>query len=181
MSHASKTRNPGGSAVYTNGFDEYSDFVTVIEGLRPINMLDGTVERWGDYVGIQRMYNDPGSVWVSMSYGRFSNLNEAWIAKLARVEENVATDETENIKLTTYPNPTDNYVQLEIENPSNGRINITLYSMTGQPVKTLFEGPSNYPGKANISFSTHSLPAGEYVVHVTIDGKMAATKQIVKS
>ena len=99
MSHCSSTRNPGGSAVYSDGLGQYSDFVTIKEGTRPVDMLPGPIERWGDYVGIQRLYNQPGSIWISCSYGRQGNVNEAWIAKLARVEENVATEETDAWKL----------------------------------------------------------------------------------
>lgn len=181
MSHASMVRNPGGSAVYTDGFGQYSDFVTVIEGLRPINMLTGTVERWGDYVGIQRMYNQPGSLWVSMSYGRFSNLNEAWIAKLARAEENTSTSDPLNpVSLKTYPNPTDDYVHIEIDNPAGGRLKVALYDMNGSMQKILHEGPAEFSGKANIHFSTHALASGEYIVNVLVDEVPVASKKITK-
>lgn len=182
MSHSSKTRFPGGSAVYSNGLGEYSEFVTIKEGTRSIDMLTSPVERWGDYVGIQRLYHQPGSVWIACSYGHPGNVNEAWIAKLARHEEMVATHEASSNKLnmTSYPNPTDDFVQLEIDNPSNGYLNINLYDASGKPVRTLFNGPPNYPGKASLNFSTSSLPSGQYVVQVMINGKEVATKFIVR-
>jgi len=182
VSHCSPTRNPGGSAFYSDGLGEYSEFVSIVEGQRAVDMLSGSIERWGDYIGIQRLYHQPGSVWISCSYARFNFSNEAWIAKLARQEGSVATHDQskEKINMLTYPNPTDDYVQLEIDNPTNGHFNIVLFDAAGKPVKTLFDGPSNYPGKASVNFSTHALPAGQYVVRVMIDGSLAATRAVVR-
>ncbi|MDQ3015619.1 MAG: T9SS type A sorting domain-containing protein, partial [Bacteroidota bacterium] len=181
MSHSSATRHPGGSAIYSDGLGEYSEFVTVIEGQRAVDMLTGGIERWGDYVGIQRLYHQPGSAWVSMSYGRPGNVNEAWIAKLARQEENVAThNPTSNIHLSSYPNPTDDYVQIDIDNPDGGEYHVVLTDMKGNILRTLYDGPANYPGKASLNFSTHALPAGQYVVHVTVNGKNKVSRQVIK-
>lgn len=180
MSHTSPTRHPGGSAIYSDGFGEYSEFVTVIEGQRAVDMLTGGIERWGDYVGIQRMYNQPGAVWVSMSYGRPGNVNEAWIAKLARAE-NVSTDNPyADVNIKSYPNPTDDYIQLEIDNPNAGDYHVTLMDMNGKIIRTLYQGPANFPGKAKMNFSTHTLPAGQYLVAVDIDGTRVKAERIVK-
>lgn len=181
MSHSSLTRNPGGSAIYSDGTGKYSEFISVIEGQRSVDMLKGTIERWGDYVGIQRLYHQPGSVWVSMSYGRPGNVNEAWIAKLARQDESTSNKDEENaINMSTYPNPMDNYVQIEIDNPTGIYYNVVLYDMTGKPVTTLYDGLANFPGKASINFSTHALPAGQYVVKVRIDDQQVTSRKILK-
>jgi hypothetical protein len=181
MSHSSAIRHPGGSAVYSDGLGEYSEFVTVIEGTRSVNMLSSQIERWGDYVGIQRLYHQPGSVWVSMSYGRQGNVNEAWIAKLARHDESTSTkDDNARIKMSAYPNPSDDYVSIDIDNPEAKQFEVILYDLSGHLIKTLYDGPANHPGKANISFSLHSLPAGQYLVKVIVDDKITATKSIVR-
>jgi hypothetical protein len=181
MSHCSAARFPGGSAIYSDGNGQYSDFVTVIEGTRSVDMLTGAVERWGDYVGIQRLYHQPGSVWVSMSYGRQGNVNEAWIAKLARHEEMVATDDlNSNTSITAYPNPSDDYIKVDIDNPDGKNMQAALYDMNGQVVKDFFNGIPNYPGKASLNFSVHTLPAGTYVLKVVVDNKEVATRQIVR-
>lgn len=181
-SHSSATRFPGGSAFYSDGLGGYSDFVSIIEGTRSIDMLTGPIERWGDYAGIQRLYHQPGSVWISCSYGRQGNVNEAWIAKLARHEEMVGTHDISHnsINMVTYPNPSDDYVQIEIDNPEGGNISVILFNLLGQPFKTLYNGPANYPGKASLNFSTHELSSGQYEVQVKIDGRVVATRSIVK-
>ena len=182
VSHCSPTRHPGLSALYSDGLGQYSEIVSVKEGTRSVDMLTGTVERWGDYAGIQRLYNQPGSVWVSGSYGRPGNTNEAWIAKLARNEENVATEDISADKnnLQTYPNPSDDYVTLEIDNPEQKEITVQLYDASGRPVQTLYDGPANYAGKTKLSFAIHTLPAGQYLVQVSLDHEEVVTRSIVK-
>jgi len=181
VSHCSKTRNPGGSAIYTDGLGQYSDFKTVIEGQRPVDMLSGKVERWGDYAGMQRLYTQPGSVWISCSYGRPGNVNEAWVAKLARQEENVAThDVSASTKLVTYPNPTDDYVNLDIDNPEGKKLTVTLFNLNGQPIQVFFNGKPSYSGKASMSFSTMALPAGQYVVQVMMENQVMVSREVVK-
>ncbi|HZV70290.1 MAG TPA: T9SS type A sorting domain-containing protein [Saprospiraceae bacterium] len=182
MSHSSSIRFPGGSAFYSNGLGEYSNIITIIEGKRSIDMLTGPIERWGDYVGIQRLYHQPGSVWIACSYGRPGSVNEAWIAKLTRHEEMVGTHlvSGDDMKTTAYPNPTDDYVTMEIDNPAGGKITVTLFNHLGQPLKTLYDGAANYPGKASLNFSTHELSAGQYEVQVQVDGITVATRSIVR-
>ena len=181
-SHCSPTRNPGGSAVYSDGYGQYSDFVSIKEGQRAIDMLQGSVERWGDYVGIQRLYHQPGSIWIACSYSRFNYNNEAWMAKLARHEEASAVEpmKVEKIEMNTYPNPSDDYVQIDIENPEGKDISVTLLDANGVPVEVLHDGPVSYPGKASLNFSIHKLPAGQYIVRVMMGDALVAARSIVK-
>ena len=98
------------------------------------------------------------------------------------MEENVATEETERgkVAVNSYPNPTDNYVTLDIENPEGKNITVYLFDATGKPVKTLFDGPAKYSGKASLSFALHTLPAGQYLVQVMLDRQEVVTRNIVK-
>jgi hypothetical protein len=121
-------------------------------------------------------------VWISCSYGRQGNTNEAWIAKLTRNEENVATHEIskEAASLKTYPNPSVDYVTIEIDNPEGKKIAVQLFNASGQPVETLYDGPASYSGKAKLSFALHTLPAGQYIVQVMLDGQEVVSRSVVK-
>lgn len=180
MSHASISRHPGGSAIYSNGEGEYSEIITIVEGQRHVDMLNGPIERWGDYAGIQRLYHQPGSIWASFSYGRPGNVNEAWIAKLARHDESVGTADPQKVKMLTYPNPTNDYVQLELDNPAGHHIRVDLFDEVGNILQHLYNGPANYPGKTSINFSTHALPQGNYIVHVKVGERLVRSEVIVK-
>jgi hypothetical protein len=132
-------------------------------------------------MGTQRLYSQPGSVWISCSYGRPGNINEAWIAKLARQEGNVGThDVPGKMLMSTYPNPTDDYVNIDIDNPQGKSFTVTVFDINGRPVQVLFDGKPNYTGEASLSFSTKALPVGQYVVQVKMEGEVLVSREIVK-
>ncbi|GIR57574.1 MAG: hypothetical protein CM15mP65_01550 [Crocinitomicaceae bacterium] len=43
----------------------------LVTGDRAIDRLNGNVDRWGDYTGIQRSYNEPCKTWLSGMYGKY--------------------------------------------------------------------------------------------------------------
>ncbi len=183
VSHASPTRHPGGSAFYSNGLGEYSDLVTIIEGQKPVDMLTGPLERWGDYAGIQRLYHEPGAVWVACSYGRSAaNVNEAWLAKLKRPWQNTATSDAGDhaMDVVAYPNPAGDYVQLKVTGRQGDRLQATLLDAHGRPLQTLKDMSLAYGGEATITFSTHALSAGQYFVQILVDGVPVETKGFVR-
>lgn len=78
FNHTSPTDFPGISCVYVDNNREYSDVVVLKEGENYVDRLNGGYERWGDYFGLQRKYNEPGKV-VSFGYfGTENNLNSGW-------------------------------------------------------------------------------------------------------
>ena len=82
--------------------------------------------------------------------------------------------------MLAYPNPTDDYVQLEIDNPTAQNIYVALFDQSGKLVQTLYDGPANYPGKAHINFSTHQLTAGQYIVHVKLGDEVVVSRAVIK-
>ncbi|MFT7591312.1 MAG: hypothetical protein ACI9UJ_001235, partial [bacterium] len=74
FSHSSELHFPGTSAVLHNRvIGEKSIFSPVVPiklGELSIDRLTDSMERWGDYTGIQAKYNEEGVVWMSGSYGR---------------------------------------------------------------------------------------------------------------
>jgi len=67
--HTSASRFAGISAMYFVEGIGYSDIITVKEGLNYIQMIGNGLERWGDYLGTQRDYNNPDDVWIAGFHG----------------------------------------------------------------------------------------------------------------
>jgi len=59
-------------------------------------------------------------------------------------------------------------------------LTVSLYDQSGKPIQVFFDGKPSFPGKASMSFSTKSLPPGQYVVQVKMDDQLIVTKEIVK-
>jgi hypothetical protein len=86
VNHTSLEHGAGYSAVQFRTDGEYSELITLKKGEGHIDRLNGT-ERWGDYSGIQKKYNEPGSLWCAGFYARNNNVNYTWISKLSATEE----------------------------------------------------------------------------------------------
>ncbi|MDR9398192.1 MAG: T9SS type A sorting domain-containing protein [Salibacter sp.] len=83
FNHTSPTFHPGVSAIYYNhNTREYSPRVTLKRGEGVVDKQQGATERWGDYFGIQRVYNNPGTVYTGGFYGKGGNQSNTWLSKL---------------------------------------------------------------------------------------------------
>lgn len=60
---------PGIFAMFYH-FGDYSEKVVIKEGEFSIAGPAGDTQRWGDYTGSQRKYNEPGVVWINGTYGK---------------------------------------------------------------------------------------------------------------
>ncbi|TNF27140.1 MAG: hypothetical protein EP314_05175, partial [Bacteroidetes bacterium] len=69
FNHSSETLSSGFSAIYVNANLEASERLQIKNGQSWVNVLSDTLERWGDYSGSQRLYDEPGKVWAVGSYG----------------------------------------------------------------------------------------------------------------
>ncbi|MEM1217616.1 MAG: T9SS type A sorting domain-containing protein, partial [Bacteroidota bacterium] len=183
VSHSSATRFPGHSALYFNNDREYSDLVTVKEGEAVINMLnlpDG-FERWGDYSGNQRVYNQPGVVWVSCSFGEFGKRNDTWVSEIARPGLFSSVDEISETKVEVkmYPNPTVNEVNVEFELPERARIEIDLVDQDGRLVRRFLDDKTKRAGKMRFVFNTAPLKAGIYTLVIRKDDLVLNAEAII--
>jgi hypothetical protein len=68
--------------IYKENQGGFGPFTKVKSGETFTDRQGGGAERWGDYFGIQRKYNEPGKVWMSGYYTEMSNnrgVNATWI------------------------------------------------------------------------------------------------------
>lgn len=88
FNHTSPAVYSGFSGIYYSNNDNYSPIIKIKEGDNYVDFLAGIYERWGDYSGSQRKYNDPGKIWVAGSYGNAQKLNATWVAELQSPDSN---------------------------------------------------------------------------------------------
>ncbi|MDZ7848453.1 MAG: T9SS type A sorting domain-containing protein [Owenweeksia sp.] len=88
VNYSSPTDFPGVGAFYYGNDSAYSEFVRLKEGENFTNRHSDSYERWGDYFGIQRKFNDPGKVWTAGYWGLANNNNATWFNELATPDTN---------------------------------------------------------------------------------------------
>ncbi len=83
--HSSKTDYAGVSCIYYSNSGKYSDVLRLKSGENYIDnppLQNDPYERWGDYFGIQRKYNEPGKVWVGGFFGLHNKRSSMYVAEL---------------------------------------------------------------------------------------------------
>jgi hypothetical protein len=139
------------------------------------------LERWGDYSGNQRKYDEPGIVWVSSSFGQANKKNNTWISQLVSPELMVAVEETKKARasILTFPNPANQYMSIDFELHEPMWIDATLYDLQGKPVAHLLHGQPRNAGKIRLEMSTEPLSAGVYILRDTAKGEVLATEEVI--
>jgi len=182
LSHSSVNRFPGASALYVDNDHECSPIVTLKEGNNYIAMLQGQgQERWGDYSGNQRVYDEPGTVWISSSFGESNQANDTWISQLANPNLGVAvTETTENLQnLNAFPNPTSERINVTFDIKDVEKLHITLTDQNGRLIRSFHNDKPKKQGAIQFSFDVSPLPAGVYFVNVIGDGVAITAKKVV--
>src|SRR5690606_22271371 len=62
--YSSSSDFPGFASIYYDGSGNYSSVKILKAGENKISVFGDPLERWGDYSGIQRRYNDPCKIWA---------------------------------------------------------------------------------------------------------------------
>lgn len=184
--HTAPTVFAGVSGVFYN-WGGYSDLVNIHTGDTWVNVLSGGYERWGDYTGSQRKYNQPGVVWMSGTFGKYIDAfpftlrnNATWIASLrSTVEPAVSVQNTTPASMQIYPNPAPAYFRTEIQLEEGGVIDFYLFDAQGRRVKYLLRAEAK-AGNNVFQFNTAALPAGNYYLQVQLNGSLLDTQPVVK-
>lgn len=185
---SSKTQFPGFAAVYSNYF-AYSDMVIIQQGDTYVNILSGAYERWGDYTGSQRVYNQPGKVWVSGNFSKeipsvpfACRCNATWIAEL-RADEVVSVglgdEPVEVTQIKAYPNPIQDQFQLEFESAETNTVQVRILDGNGRLIRTLWEGKVG-EGLNRFSFDSSGLASGYYQLVIEGGQNVISTSPLIK-
>lgn len=179
--HTALTVFPGVSALTSDGSGNYSSFTTVKSGVNYLSILSGN-ERWGDYSGSQRKYNQPGRVWVNGLWANASKKNTTWIGELSlsSLAGIAETPQNSMNELSLYPNPTSDLMNVTITLDKKDYLQFEVYDITGKLIKVLLRDRVK-AGINNFSFSTAPLSNGIYFLKVTSATKEILTQKFVKN
>ncbi len=173
--HSSPNKYPGCSVIKTDGAGNFSPIKSIITGTTYVNLLTSNLERWGDYMGSQRRYNNPGEVWISGYYGyRYSGnypyAHGAWVGQIFRDEEmftginTVFTEEKTETKI--YPNPTKENFSVDFSLNEPEYLSFELYDASGKRVAVLMKDWVKVP-QNSFSFNPQNLKEGIYFLKIT--------------
>ncbi len=175
--YSSKTRFPSFGAVYTNYF-AYSDITTIKEGETFVNIASGPYERWGDYTGIQRVYNQPGTIWASGNIGKIRpNLppfgidcpcNATWVGKVSATESvNVGMPSAIPVLsgLQTWPNPAASELTALFTLREKTELTVNIFDEGGRLVREIWSGPGE-AGSNLFRMDTSPLSPGIYTLTI---------------
>ena len=180
FNHTSPVDYAGFSYLYYTNDGAYTEPVKIKTGENYVDAFgDGDYERWGDYSGSQRRYNETATVWAVGSWGKETKKNGTWIAELTSTDS-IRPDEFPSLEITAYPNPTVDLVTLNFYMEQTADISVDLYDMNGRRVISLFQDQAKF-GQNIFTFSTAPLAAGIYFATITSDEKHIYKQKIVKA
>lgn len=169
----------GCGAIYFDGQGGYSPMVVAKTGDSYINAISGT-DRWGDYTGIQRRYNENGVVWMAGTFGKSNRQPGTWISEYHHPGIVGAEPSTMvAVEAVAYPNPSEGMVALEFSLETDAFLEICLWDGQGKLVRTLVRDLVR-AGKNRFHFSTAPLAAGIYYLRVMEEGRVLTEKKIVR-
>ncbi len=185
--HSSDKVFAGCSAFQADGQGNFSPVMRIQSGQTYVNVLQGNLERWGDYSGSQRRYNKPGEVWMSGYYAynhstSFPRAHGAWVAQLTtdkafylglnkRPEQDITS-------VNVFPNPVKDKVSVDIDLKEPEYLSFELLDAQGKLITVLLRDLVKV--KTNVfSFSTQHLSPGIYFLRIEGNKQTHTTKKIV--
>ena len=168
----SSTEDYPGCGVLTYKNNSLSKFKPVKKGASSIRQLGGN-ERWGDYIGMQPKFNEPGKAWMAGTFGRKAGLSgEAygtWIQEIVKYDYNSIPEKTESkTSISLYPNPIERHkwVKVNIELPEATTLNYTVYDVKGREVVQLLNEKTK-SGTNEFVFDASPLLPGVYILNIS--------------
>ncbi|MBI1221676.1 MAG: T9SS type A sorting domain-containing protein [Bacteroidetes bacterium] len=133
--HNSQNSYPGTSVFSLGREGGFSDLVRVKEGEGMIRTLVGydSLDRWGDYTGIQKDYAQTGKAWIAGSFGLSSGISQTWIAHIGSSDPQLAIQKMSEIPARVYPNPGQVF-KLQFHLETDQAIQVQLMDMDGKLV-----------------------------------------------
>jgi hypothetical protein len=186
--HSGPYTYSGTSCMFYDRFKGYSQRQTIKEGSYLVNVIGGSYERWGDYTGSQRKYNEPGVVWFTGTYGQKKEsglidtyFNSTWITKATSPDSSMQDPivKPDSNSFFSYPNPASKWFSTTFTLENEKNINVSIYDMNGRLVKVLLEDLVS-SGEHNLSFVPTKLSNGIYFLRVIERNQILYTYKFIK-
>jgi hypothetical protein len=170
----------GCGGIYYDGSGGYSPLVVAKGGASYIDAING-VDRWGDYTGVQRRYNENGVVWMAGTFGKSNRLPGTWIAEFHHplIVDAEPIPPADAFEAVAYPNPAIDMMFVEFGLDADAFLDISIWDAQGRLVKTLLRDRVR-AGTNRIHFSTQPLAAGIYYLRIADSEKVLSEKKIVR-
>ena len=187
FNHISIDSFPGVSAIFFSEAEGYSERLHIVSGDSKVNLLPGSFERWGDYSGSQKKYNEPGTVWINGFMGSRNNLafskdqHKTFIAKLIS-PDSLSTEirQISSLPSLLYPNPVVNQFYFQFEIQSDEYLVFELFDIQGKLIDKLLEEQLK-KGAHEFLFMLDQLSQGAYTLQVSNSNKeLIFTEKIMK-
>ena len=181
-SHVSPRTFPGNSLVYVDRNLNPSTPAIMKLGESNILLIGDTLERWGDYSGIQRKYNDLGKVFYNGSFG-YNNDNRTWIGISKNRDTKLGNDEIIKLRnhqlneVSIYPIPAKEYVNIDFTNDEKKVLNFVLIDIQGKETLLLTERAK--AGLNRFVFNALNLNNGYYQLVIKDGETVLHSKKIM--
>ena len=174
----------GISCLYMNNDENYSHLTKLHRGIRAIDRLSGDIDRWGDYTGIQRKYDDPCRTWISGMFGKIGS-NGSWITSTAvsdtcRERLPHLFFEPSFINGILFPNPGNELIQYDFTLDESLDLRISIYSLDGRLVSIIYEDLVK-SGPNRLTFNINSLSVGSYLLIIENNNNRLYSKKLIKN
>jgi len=176
--------NASCGAIFFDNDKSYSDLLIIHQGNDYVNLVSGAYERWGDYSGSQRKYNEPGTVWMCGSYGRNRtqfprHINSTWIAELTSPDSLHHHIPPPEAGVIAYPNPFRDMLEFTFTLASPDVVTFSIYDLKGSLVKQILS-TYTHQGRNQFTFSAKPLATGTYILQISTKDAILATEKIIK-
>lgn len=160
---------------------EHSDPVWAKTGEGFINATNDSVERWGDYTGIQTVYSQASTAWLAGSYGAANGRYNTWLAKVISTDTIASGLVSENAAkaVNVFPVPATDRIHVEFELQEARTLSFKLISSDGRTALEIFRHDCPQ-GRLRFSFQTDDLPRGQYVLDArTAEGISVFSRKLI--
>jgi len=86
---------------------------------------------------------------------------------------------SEEAEIQVFPNPFQDHAAIRFQLPMNANVNLDIYTMQGQKIKTLFKGEVLAGEEKEITFQPEGISSGIYYYRLTTDKDLVKTGKLI--